>query len=183
MTENQPKIAEWEQQPNERAKGFKLFCTYRDLGAGRTLEKVHKTISETAPDLLVSMRQLAEYSSKYCWVKRCAAWDNYLDDVARTEQELAAKDMIRRQADNSKLLQDELLMLRNNEKLKAEKPTSQIWAYDKLTASFERMAKLERLNRGEPTPEFDDNKTGIDELAAKLQAGREKARKETEERS
>lgn len=183
MTENNIECPKWERQTGERSRQYELFCIYRDLGPTRSIEKVVRKCREDEDDPGVSLSYTMKLSAKFGWVKRCELWDDHLDDVARTEQELAAKEMIRRQAANSKLLQDELLKLRTNEKLKTEKPTSQIWAYDKLTASFERMAKLERLNRGEPSPEFEENRTGIDELAAKLQAGREKARKEAEERS
>lgn len=163
MTENNEEIKPWMRQNGERDKAFKLFTLYRDLGPGRSFDKLHKKIIEDAPDLKVSTRRLAELSSNNDWVSRCEEWEDYLDGVARSEQELAVKEMVQRQAENAQTIQDNLMDLLDDDRLQGEKPTSKAWFYDKFTAAFERMAHLEHFNRGEPEPE--DQKSGLKELA------------------
>ena len=68
----------WERQPEETARAFEAFVIYRDMGANRSIRK-------TAQQLNKNCTTIAEWSSKYDWVKRVAAWDAEQDRIARNE--------------------------------------------------------------------------------------------------
>lgn len=68
----------WERQPGETTKPFEAFVIYRDMGANRSLRKVAQKLNK-------SLTIVAEWSSKYDWVKRVAAWDAEQDRIARNE--------------------------------------------------------------------------------------------------
>lgn len=72
----QPEL--WERQPGETPRAFEAFCVYRDLGAGRSIRK-------TGQELNKNLTTIGEWSSKYDWVKRVAAWDAEQDRIARKE--------------------------------------------------------------------------------------------------
>ena len=84
----------WELQPEETARAFEAFCIYRDMGANRSLRK-------TSQELGKNCTTISEWSVKYDWVKRVAAWDAEQDRIARNEMmaEMAAtRKRQRRQA-------------------------------------------------------------------------------------
>ena len=60
----------YDRQPTDTDKSWLAFCKYRDMGNDRTLEKVRIECG------LRSVRKLELWSSKYSWVKRCAAFDD-----------------------------------------------------------------------------------------------------------
>lgn len=62
----------WERQEGESAKAFAAFVVYRDLGDKRSLEKVSQNLAKSLPFI-------KSWSSKYNWVKRAAAYDDFLD--------------------------------------------------------------------------------------------------------
>jgi len=66
----------YDRQPNDTDKSWLAFCKYRDMGRDRSLEKVRQEYG------LRSVRKLELWSSKYSWVRRCAAFD---DDEMQTE--------------------------------------------------------------------------------------------------
>lgn len=180
MTENSEDPKPWMRQTGERSKAFKLFSTYRDIGVGRSLEKVRQKLIETASDLKVPLRQLAEYSRKNNWVKRAEAWDDYLDEVARSEQELEAKEMVRRQAREAREFQKIAYDMRE-ELHKIEKPTTKAWFLNSIVFTYNTAALLERLNRGEPMPDYEDKPKGLDELGNALENSLKEIREEQEE--
>ncbi len=65
----------WDQQPEETAKAYAAFCIYRDLGAGRTLEKCRVDVGEMSGKTPLSYRQYERMSARYRWSERVAAWD------------------------------------------------------------------------------------------------------------
>ena len=85
--------------------------------------------------------------------------------------------MVRRHAEKSMELQNDVLAIKDDSEIKTLKPTQKAWLLNTTVNSYEKMALLERLSRGEPTEHIEEKHTGIDDLALKLQAGREKARK------
>lgn len=163
MTEITEEPQPWARQTGERDRQFQLFTLYRDFGPARSIEKVVQKCKESEEIKEVSLSYVTKLSAKFGWVDRASEWDDYLDGVARSEQELAVKEMVKRQAENAQTIQNNLMKLLDDDKLKTEKPTSKAWFYDKFTAAFERMAHLEHFNRGEPEP--DNTKSGLKELA------------------
>lgn len=70
----------YDRQNSDTDKSWIAFCKYRDMGSDRSLEKLLQTYPENTP--LSYVRVLKLWSSKYAWVKRCAAFDN---DELQTE--------------------------------------------------------------------------------------------------
>lgn len=125
----------WEMQPEETSKAFEAFAIYRDLGPGRSIAKVGKELGKNCVTL-------EEWSTKYDWVKRAAAWDAEVDRVARQEQLNAIKKMRVRHA---KLASDLL------DKVEKEIETLQPGAMtpNEIARITEVATKLERISRGD----------------------------------
>jgi hypothetical protein len=66
----------WMKLNEETPKAYEAFCIYRDLGPGRTIPAVQAEYSKS-PSYI---RQLHEWSSKYDWVDRAAAYDVMVDE-------------------------------------------------------------------------------------------------------
>jgi hypothetical protein len=177
MTENTEKTLLWERQKGERDRQFQLFTIYRDLGATRSLEKVVTECSENEEYDKISMSYVCQLSAKFKWVDRSSAWDDYLDQVARTEHELAVKEMIKRHANNSKELQDEVLDIKNHPDYAELTPTQKAWLLNSSTHSYSKLALLERLSRGQSTEKTETNHSGLSEFARTIESSIEKAKK------
>ncbi len=65
-------IHPFDRQPDETTKAYSAFRLYRDMGAGRTLDKTRMTLGRPPG----YMRQLETWSSRYGWVERTRAWDD-----------------------------------------------------------------------------------------------------------
>lgn len=130
----------WEKQPGETARAFAAFQIYRDLGPSRTLVKVCEAL-----DKPVHYRvQLGTWSTKYEWVKRSEEFDTYTDKLRLQAMEEEIKAMVKRQTHNAMLMQEKALeYLRTRGFPKA--------TLRDVVALMIEGAKLERLNRGEPT--------------------------------
>lgn len=96
-TEIEPEL--WERQPGETARAFEAFAVYRDMGASRSLRK-------TVQQLNKNLTTIAEWSSKYDWVKRVAAWDAEQDRIARVEMMADMAATRKRQRQNAKRMQE-----------------------------------------------------------------------------
>lgn len=129
----------WERLPGESSKAYEAFCIYRDLGVDRSIEKTAK--SRLKPG---SYSWLRNWSSKYNWVERARAYDDYLEREKRKEQEKAILEMVERHTKEAMALQQKAL-----ERLKSLDP-NELSTRDVLNYLMEAM-KLERLSRGEPT--------------------------------
>jgi TusA-related sulfurtransferase len=126
----------WERLEGESSKAFEAFCTYRDLGANRSIRK-------TAQKLGKNNTTIGEWSSKYGWVERALAWDAEKDREARQEQLDDIKKMRKTHADLAVAI-----LVKAAKRLKA-------LTEDEMTANniiqfVETGSKLERLSRGEP---------------------------------
>lgn len=125
----------WERQENETAKPFEAFCIYRDLGPGRSLSQVAKSLGKS--DTLMS-----RWSSEYDWVKRAAAWDEEQDRIARKAQ---VEEIVKMRKRHAKLACD---MLAKAAAALEVLPQSEIKAAD-LSRMVDVASKLERLARGD----------------------------------
>ena len=66
----------WCRQPGETARAYAAFCSYRELGEGRSLVKVGQKQGKK--------RALVEtWSTRHDWVARAHAWDEHQDAIAR----------------------------------------------------------------------------------------------------
>ncbi len=129
----------WERLPNESSKAYQAFCIYRDLGVERSLEKVAQNRGKPG-----SKSWLNTWSTKYHWVERAQAYDDYMEQEKRKEQERAILEMVERHTKEAMALQQKAL-----ERLKSL-DSSELSTKDVLSYLLEAM-KLERLSRGEPT--------------------------------
>ena len=67
----------WERQPSDTTKSYEAFRFYRDMGAGRALEKARKKLGKKSG----YMRVLEKWSSDHNWQERVAAWDEHQDKL------------------------------------------------------------------------------------------------------
>ena len=125
----------WERQPEETAKAFQAFCVYRDMGPERSLNKLVQTLHKNSTTL-------GEWSGKYEWVSRCAAWDAEQDRIARQEQIKAIKAMRNRHAGMAKA------MIVKAGRALNRIPDDEIKASD-ISRMIEVASKLERISRGD----------------------------------
>ncbi len=134
---------DWERLTGESSKAFEAFCMYRDMGTQRTIVKL-RDIYLQKYGKKVSNRTLEAWSVKYHWVARARAYDDHIEELKREAHEKAIIEMTERQAAIAKKFQTVLI-----ERLQTLNP-------DELTPTdmsrwFDIAARIERLNRGEPT--------------------------------
>lgn len=134
----------WERQEGETTKAFYAFTIYRDLGHNRSLSKVHENYIEATSKTRSCLRTIAGWSSKFNWVKRVQAYDDYMDGLAREEKEKAVKEMQKRHLTLGMALQAKGAERLQNLDGKDMKTRDAISAIAQGT-------RLERLIRGEPT--------------------------------
>ena len=97
----------WDRQPDETARAFEAFVVYRDLGANRSIRKTGEKLSKNCTTL-------AEWSSKYDWVKRAAAWDAEQDRIARNEMLAEMAATRKRQRKQAQRMQEKGMELLEN---------------------------------------------------------------------
>jgi len=129
----------WDRQPGESTKAYAAFCIYRDMGVERSIEKVYEKRSKRGP-----LSRLKNWSVKHNWVERAKAYDDYIEKRKREEKEKAILEMADRQARLAIAFQQRVA-----QRLQVLDP-SELSPSD-LARWFEIAAKIERLNRGEPT--------------------------------
>jgi hypothetical protein len=135
----------WDRQLGEGSKAYSHFCIYRDMGSGRSLQKM-----TSVPGCTSVRRQLSRWSSRWRWVERAQAYDDYLQHQDRLRQEKERKDMLSRHAKIAVLGQN--LVVKGIEKLVAdvEQGKRDLTASD-ASRLLDVVVKIERLSRGEPT--------------------------------
>ena len=133
----------WDRQPGEPAKGFGVFCVYRDLGARRSLKSACRQFygADYAPNKL---RNAQEWSRHHDWVRRVAAWDNYLDRESRLSQVEAVREMNRRYANTARAVLSKALVALKDLNPKNMEPSD-------VARMIELANKVERLCFGEAT--------------------------------
>lgn len=125
----------WERQQDETPKAYEAFCVYRDQGVNRSLR-------QTVRDLNKNLTTIAEWSSKYDWVKRVAAWDAEQDRVARQAQ---LDEIVKMRKRHAQIASDMLAKAANALK---ELPEDEIRAGD-ISRMVDIASKLERISRGD----------------------------------
>jgi len=130
----------WEKQKNESNKAYHIFCIYRDLGPDRSLDKTRQKLGKPAG----YTRWMHTWSSKYDWVTRAQAYDDYLERKKREEKEKAILEMAERHARLAMAFQQRVA-----ERLR-EINQSELSPSD-MAKWLDIATKLERLSRGEPT--------------------------------
>lgn len=124
----------WERQPKESSQAFAAFGCYCRMGAERSLSKVSQALHK-------SKTLLGRWSSEWEWVKRCQAYDNFLQEQELEQAKKEREQMRKRQAALGELLQNKAFSA-----LKKLDPED-LEAKDLLRFIIEG-AKLEALSRG-----------------------------------
>ena len=125
----------WERQEGETPKAWEAFCVYRDMGIDRSLRKVVQHLNK-------SLTVIGEWSSKYDWVERVAAWDAEQDRIARQEQLKEIKKMRNRHAGLAKA------MIVKAGRALNRIPDEEITMND-VSRMVDVASKLERISRGD----------------------------------
>lgn len=125
----------WERQKGETSRAYEAFGIYRDMGPGRSINK-------TAQKLSKNRTTIADWSVKYEWVKRTAAWDAEQDRIARQSQIDEIKKMRKRHTDLA------TAMLVKSAKALQRIPEDEIKATD-ISRMVDVASKLERISRGD----------------------------------
>lgn len=81
----------WERMKGEPNKAFNLFKYFLMMGKDRTLNGLHKKLSDdpsTEIKRIPTLSTLKVYSSKYNWIERVGVYDDYIDSqrLKRMEQ-------------------------------------------------------------------------------------------------
>ena len=130
----------WERQKDESNKAYHIFCIYRDMGPNRSLEKTREILGKSAG----YTRWMHTWSSKYDWVTRAQAYDDYIEKKKRKENEKKILDMSDRHARLAVVLQQKIA-----QRLQEIDP-SELSPAD-IARWLDVATKLERLSRGAPT--------------------------------
>src|SRR3954454_13496870 len=70
--------------PNEGARPYEAFLIYRDLGPGRSIDKVQQKLNK-------NRRLIAQWSGDYRWVERARAYDDHCERVKQAARERAIR--------------------------------------------------------------------------------------------
>jgi hypothetical protein len=112
----------WERQKGETTKAYYQFCLYRDYGVDRSLYKVFDKSKRNGKgsqnrvdsgQKMVSLKQATGLCSKFEWVKRVSAYDDYIEKSIRKKREQDIMKMRERYAISGKKSQEYAEALRD----------------------------------------------------------------------
>ena len=129
----------WERQKDESSKAYAAFCVYRDLGPDRSLEKTREILGKSAG----YTRWMQTWSSKYDWVTRAQAYDDYIEGKKRKKNEKEILEMAERHVKLAKAFQQRIAQALQQIDPAQLSPSDMAKWLDVAT-------KLERLSIGEP---------------------------------
>jgi len=86
MGKRKENIYPWERIPGETPREYQKFCAYRDMNtADRPIRT--RSLPKLAKEIGFSLDHLKKLSAKNNWVERAAAYDAYLEELAREQNE------------------------------------------------------------------------------------------------
>lgn len=143
MGKRKENVYPWERIPGETSREYQKFCAYRDMNSSdKPIRK--RSLQRLAKELGLSLDHLKKLSTKNDWVSRAAAYDEYLDELAREQNEAEIIKMRK----NHALLASQ--MITKAAKRLLTMPEEEITAAD-LVRLVDVGVKIERLSRGEST--------------------------------
>ena len=143
MGKRKQNVYPWERIPGETSREYQKFCAYRDMNSSdKPIRK--RSLQRLAKELGLSLDHLKKLSAKNDWVSRAAAYDEYLDELAREQNEAEIIKMRK----NHALLASQ--MITKAAKRLLTMPEEEITAAD-LVRLVDVGVKIERLSRGEST--------------------------------
>lgn len=90
----------WDRRETESAKAFAAFALYRDMAAGRSIERVAETLQK-------DHTFLRRWSARHEWVARAAAYDTEVARRASAKAIESDADALARQIEDARLMQIE----------------------------------------------------------------------------
>jgi len=123
----------WERQIQEPEKAYAAFEIYRDAHEERNLRA-------TAREAGLSQRTIEYYASRYAWVERVLAYDNYITRAAIIQRRKDVESMQKRHANTALLMQNKIV-----QRLNAVDPDE--LSIDQLGKWFDLAVKVERQAR------------------------------------
>lgn len=160
----------WERQPGESQRAFAAFAVYRDLGPSRSISAVARITGRTRS-------LIGDWSARYRWVERAAAFDRE-EDRRRIEAHFAeaermaarhaqtaqlfvrllglpAQALAARLRDDPEAVLDELrwkTIVRDGEEVRVPRPATELLRLMRdLSGALVSVATMERLARGAPS--------------------------------
>lgn len=96
----------WERKSEESAESFRAFCDYQAMGKA-SLQRLHAHYKGAAIENppTTRLRTLSEWSSRYDWVARRAAWVEFQAEVRTEAATRTSREMGERQARDATKLQ------------------------------------------------------------------------------
>lgn len=138
----------WERQPKESSRVYRYFEVYRDLGPQRSLEKVHQTFAKSSPR--ISLRRLKTLSTRYNWVERARAWDDYQSRLLAEQRTREYQERQARFVEYGRYLQQKAMQRARQIPLAKLSPTDVLrW--------LEFGVQLEQQHAPAPRPDSDDD--------------------------
>lgn len=194
MTEETPEEDQiWTRRKHEPNKAYGLFCIYRDLGPFRVIEKARtmainqveeyaKTNPDQPPLKIPSFETFKSHSANWNWVERCKAYDDFVDENFRTENERRILEMRRRHADNAKQFQDDLMKLKDGcldfgiKEEEFNSPGGKAWFMKQIADAYGQAVMIEQDALGE-SEEGEDNSKRREEFVRLFKKTEEKDEK------
>lgn len=91
-------IKPWDRQQGEGRRAYEAFCVFRDLGEGRSIQKVVEKSTK-------NRALLFRWARQHDWQSRADAWDASITETARKQAAAEYKEMIARQIKIGHMLQ------------------------------------------------------------------------------
>lgn len=92
----------WERYPNETTLQYKLFCSFKDFGPGRTLARAGR--SYYGPTWTASKHSnMSHLSLRFHWVQRATAWDDEEAIAAANRARIEREEAQRRRINLARL--------------------------------------------------------------------------------
>lgn len=146
QVEDDVRLEEWERHPEESAKGFQAFATFRDMGAARSLSAVADELIRKAPERQKAtvVSQLKAWSAKHDWLGRAALYDAHLDRRDRAEAEADRSAMRRRHSQASALISEKLIQRLTDDPPEGVEPVDVNGLnFDQLVRALDRAQAME----------------------------------------
>jgi hypothetical protein len=131
----------WQQQPGESAKAFYAFVIYRNL------EPEERSLQRVVSECNKSVSLIGRWSSRWGWVERAAAWDDY-QEMRRLEKRIEE----RRAIDEAHLKIIRAARSKAITALTEIDPSQLARNLSELRMWITELMRLERLILGEPEP-------------------------------
>lgn len=142
-------VEPWERQPHETDEAWLAFRTFRDLDPPRTLGKLREHYTEQMTARHPSL--FRNWSMKWRWRSRVAAYDVHLDRIRQRAHERTIEDMSEKHA---RMAQAGLTLVARRLMGNAEAGVTAIdmneVEWRDLISGLSALVKLERVARGEP---------------------------------